>query len=144
VGLDLNSPVVTWSDDVSDFSMQKDFVFGGMLNCCLELLYCSLNSENYSEIVETIARDVFNVDGEVNVSEAEYEVVTSFKFGGVEHNQTHIFAELTTTTVAHLTVFSNILETDGELLRTFLNSLITKAKVLDDTRSLDMLSFALI
>jgi hypothetical protein len=140
----MNSPVVSWAEDVSTFSMQKDFVFGEDLNCCLELLYSALTPESYSEIVEAIARDVYNVDGEVFVSETEYEVFTRFKFDGVEHNQSHIFVELTSTSVAHLTVFSKILEKDGEGLRNFLKSLVARSKVSNETRNLDMLSYALI
>ena len=143
-GLNLNSPVVTWSEDISDFSMQKDFVFGKKLDCCLELLHCPLTPENYFEIVEAIARNVFNVEGEVNVSEAEYEVFTSFKFDGVEHNQIHIFVELTSTSTAHLTVFSKSLENHGDSLRSFLKSLVAKPMILSDTKNFDMLSFALI
>ena len=140
----MNPPVVNWCEDPSEISAQKDFIFGENLDCRLELRYGGLTVESYSEIVESIARDVYNVDGEVNVAEEEYEVLTSFKFDGVEHNQTHIFVELSSNSVAHLTVFSRILENDGDSLRTFLKSLAANSKISNETKNLDMLSFALI
>ncbi len=144
VGLDLNPPVVDWSHDISEFSMQKDFVFGGKLECRLEVINCELSVENYSEIVEAIARDVFSVEGEVNVSDTEYEVVTTFKFDGVSHEQTHILVDLSTNSVGHLTVFSKVDESQSESLRSYVTSLVARTEVSGETQNLDLLSFRLV
>jgi hypothetical protein len=140
----VNSPVVDWEHDVSVFSMHKDFVFGKKLDCRLEIVNCVFSVESYSEIVEAIARDVYSVEGDVKVSETEYEVFTTFKFDGVEHEQTHILEELSPNSVAHLTVFSKVDESHMESLRRYIKSLVARTEVSKATQNLDLLSFSLV
>ena len=142
--VDLDPPVVNWTSDSTEFTVQKDFVFGVDLTCCIEVINCSFSLENYSEIVEAIAREVFELDGEVNISESGDEVLTSFEFEGAMKTQTHLFLELSPNSVAHLTVFSKVLESQGESLKRYLKSLEIQTKVLDESQNLDLLSFSLV
>ena len=136
-------PVVDWAEEGSESSFQKDFVYAGELTCLLEVVHCNLSIANFSALVESIARDVYNVEGEVSISESGDEIFTRFTFDGVIHEQTHIFAEQADTLVAHLTVFSKINAPQVDLLKEFLKTLTIKVDVPNDTKNLDSLSFSL-
>lgn len=142
MGLGINPPVVDWANEDSELSLQKDFIFAGDLKCCLEVVHCDLSIANFSELVESVARDVYNVEGELSISDTADEIFTKFKFDGVNHEQTHIFVELDPKSVAHLTVFSRINATQADSLREFVNSLIVKTSILPDTKNLDSLTFS--
>ena len=143
VGLGINPPVVDWANEDSEPSLQKDFIFAGDLKCCLEVVHCDLSIANFSELVESIARDVYNVEGEVSISDTADEIFTKFIFDGVIHEQTHIFVEIDAKSVAHLTVFSRINALQADSLREFANSLIVKTNILPETKNLDSLTFSI-
>ena len=140
----MDLPLANWSSEVSEFTLQKEFTFAGSLTCFLEIVSSVSAEVTYQEIIESVARDVYNLDGEVKVSATGNELFAYFTFNGIKYEQTHLFVEISKKSLAHLTVHSKISNVEIEKLSQYIETLKIDMKYSSDTQDFDLLSFKLI